>query len=75
MVRMTEFESARVSPLTPEISASTGSATSALPSYYTRDLKNVQWFFYVFFNLLCTADSRNTHIPLITAVKANNPIK
>lgn len=35
MVRITEFESARVSPLTPEISASTSSAISALLIYIT----------------------------------------
>lgn len=35
MVRITEFESARVSPLTPEISASTSSAISALLTYIT----------------------------------------
>ena len=54
MVRITEFESARVSPLTPEISASTSSAISALLRYYTIALNqcpalfsNPQLFFKV----------------------------
>ncbi len=46
MVRITEFESARVSPLTPEISASTSSAISAFAmNIITLSLKNIQIIF------------------------------
>lgn len=45
MVRITEFESARVAPLTPEISASTSSAISALLSYNTPHSADCKVFF------------------------------
>lgn len=45
MVRITEFESARVSPLTPEISASTSSAISALLSYNNPNSGCCKYFF------------------------------
>lgn len=46
MVRITEFESARVSPLTPEISASTSSAISALLIYITSAYDVCKVFFH-----------------------------
>ncbi len=47
MVRITEFESARVSPLTPEISASTSSAISALLIYITSAYDVCKVFFFI----------------------------
>ena len=53
MVRITEFESARVSPLTPEISASTSSAISALLRYYTIALNQCPALFSNFLSEIC----------------------